>query len=105
MIADSQAFVFTLKNPHNVEPTQYMDSKDYEQSIYCDFDDGPVFGNHYGSAIHISFQCTKEKGCWIDFDKKKLCKDFITFFFLHWSIHDDVWLERKYIIYSNFALE
>ena len=47
-----------------------MDSKDYEQFIYCDFDDGPVFGNHYGSAIHISFQCTKEKGCWIDFCKK-----------------------------------
>ncbi len=47
-----------------------MDSKDYEQSIYCDFDDGPVFGNRYGSMIHISFQCIKEKGCWIDFDKK-----------------------------------
>ena len=40
---DSKAFIFTLKNPHGVEPTRYMKRKDSEYAIYCDFCIGPNF--------------------------------------------------------------
>ena len=40
---DSDAFIFTLKNPHGVEPTRYKNRKD-EYAIYCDPQRGPTFG-------------------------------------------------------------
>ena len=40
---DKKAFIFTLKNPHGVEPTRFMKRKDSREAIYCDFCWGPYF--------------------------------------------------------------
>ena len=42
---DDKAFIFTLKNPHGVEPTRFMKRKESEYVIICDPYDGPIFGD------------------------------------------------------------
>ncbi len=51
---DSEVFIFTLKNPHGVEPTRFMKRKESNNAIYCDSSYGPIFGN---SDIYISGNC------------------------------------------------
>ena len=62
---DGKAFIFTLKNPHGVEPTRYMKRKESEHAIQCYPKYGPTFGNSYGD-INIADNCTKEDSCWIN---------------------------------------
>ena len=61
---DDQAFIFTLKNPHRVEPTRYMKKEDSTEAIRCNPDYGPLFGNNT-SYICIADNCSKENSCWI----------------------------------------
>ncbi|CAF0818161.1 unnamed protein product [Adineta steineri] len=43
---DETAFLFTLRNPHNIPPTKYTIKYDYvEIAIYDDSDSGPRFGS------------------------------------------------------------
>ncbi len=62
---DDRAFIFTLKNPHRVEPTRYMKRKDNNYAIECDSNYGPIFGNKCGSDICIYSDCNKEDRCYI----------------------------------------
>ena len=56
-----------MKNPHGVEPTQYMKKKDSEGAIYCDPENGPIFGKNKESAdIYISDICCKEDSCHVN---------------------------------------
>ena len=41
---DDKAFIFTLKNPHGVEPTRFMKRKEFRYAIVCDPYHGPLFG-------------------------------------------------------------
>ena len=45
--------MFTLKNPHGVEPTRFMKRKGSRYAIYCDSGCGPVFGDGWGFDICI----------------------------------------------------
>ena len=67
---DSKAFIFTLKNPHGVEPTRFMKKKESKYAIHCDPIYGPLFrcGNVNGSDIYITDKCNKENCCSIDND-------------------------------------
>ncbi len=56
---DDKAFIFTLKNPHGVEPTRYMKRQKSRYAIKCDPDYGPVFG----ADIFINDGCDKENSC------------------------------------------
>ena len=51
---DDQAFIFTLKNPHGVEPTRFMSSKQ-GASIIC----FPRIGPSFGTDICITDQCNE----------------------------------------------
>ncbi len=62
---DSKAFIFTLKNPHGVEPTQFMKKKESNKAIYCNPNSGPVFGSCY-SDICIDDNCNEEDSCFIN---------------------------------------
>ena len=62
---DDKAFIFTLKNPHGVEPVRYMKRKESEYAIKCDPKCGPIFGNDDGSDIHIGDKCNTENSCYI----------------------------------------
>ena len=44
MKSDSDAFLFTLRNPHGVAPTMYKVTNDGNYAYYCDSYSGPVFG-------------------------------------------------------------
>ena len=50
-----------MKNPHGVEPTQYMKKKDDFFAINCD----PGYGPLFSSVIHIDDNCNKENSCYI----------------------------------------
>ena len=63
--ADSRVLIFTLKNPHGVEPTQFMKKEECEFAIRCDSECGPVFGIF---DIYISDYCNRENSCSIDID-------------------------------------
>ena len=65
---DSKAFIFTLKNPHGVEPTRYMKRKESKYAIYCDSYRGPIFGYQSTRDIYIGNYCNKEDSCFIDND-------------------------------------
>ncbi len=41
---DDKAFIFTLKNPHRVEPTRFMKRKESDCAIRCMPRKGPLFG-------------------------------------------------------------
>ena len=63
---DDKAFIFTLKNPHGVEPTRYMKSKKSLYAICCHPRFGPLFrGDGQGSDIAIYDNCNKKNSCWI----------------------------------------
>ncbi len=60
---DSEAFIFTLKNPHGVPPTRFMKRKESDCTIYCNPNNGPIFGNENGDIL-ITDNCN-EKNSWI----------------------------------------
>ena len=47
---DSKAFVFTLKNPHGVEPTRFMKKVNSQYAIECNPKYGPTFGSEENSC-------------------------------------------------------
>ena len=53
-----------MKNPHGVEPTEFMKRKESKYAIRCNPCYGPVFGNNYDSDIHIGDNCNR-KSCLI----------------------------------------
>ena len=67
---DDDAFIFTLKNPYGVEPTQFLKRKESEYAIDCNPTWGPTFGNGL-SDIFIAQKCFNENSCWIENDGKK----------------------------------
>lgn len=50
---DNKTFIFTLLNPHNIEPTKFANSDFY--SIYDHSSQGPIFGR--GHDIHVFDNC------------------------------------------------
>ena len=42
---DDKSFIFTLKNPHGVEPTRLMKKEESEYAIFCIPNNGPIFGD------------------------------------------------------------
>ncbi len=54
---DPQAFIFTLKNPHGVEPTRFMKRKGSKYAIECNPNFGPLFCGYYGYDLSISNNC------------------------------------------------
>ena len=61
---DDKAFIFTLKNPHGVEPTRYMKRKRSKNAINCNLRNGPTFGA-MSPDIYISNYCSAVDSCWI----------------------------------------
>ena len=58
---DPEAFIFTLKNPHGVEPTQFMKRKECEYSLECTSNYGPDFCNNgYSDLIICNIDGTVE---------------------------------------------
>ncbi len=60
---DPEAFIFTLKNPHNVHPTKYNKKNNTYEAIYCHPNYGPFFGD---DVLVISNKGNKENKCWIN---------------------------------------
>ena len=58
---DDKAFIFTLKNPHGVEPTRFMKRKGDRWAISCNYYYGPAFGKMF-----IIDKCNEKNSCWID---------------------------------------
>ncbi len=52
-----------MKNPHGVKPTRYKKRKGSEYAIYCDPENGPIFGVGCKNKIFISVICNRETGC------------------------------------------
>ena len=70
---DSEAFIFTLRNPHHVAPTRFMKRVDQECAIKCDFSRGPLFGYHfYDCDLFIPDNCNETNSCYIWNDGKKV---------------------------------
>ena len=63
---DDKAFIFTLKNPHGVEPTRFMKREESDDAIECDPNRGPVFGMEFYSDILIDHKCNEERRCSIN---------------------------------------
>ncbi len=73
---DSDSFIFTLKNPHNIEPTQYRPvANNTNSTITCDSNCGPIFGvtrnqrrrgyySTYYCDIYIDNDCNKPNRCY-----------------------------------------
>ena len=55
-------FIFTLKNPHGVEPTRFMKRRESRSAIKCVHLCGPIFGD---VDIFIGNNCNKENNCFI----------------------------------------
>ena len=52
-----------MKNPYEVEPTQYLKKKDSKTAICCNPGNGPIFGgNYFVEYLHNS-------PCWLVWDK------------------------------------
>ncbi len=62
---DNKAFIFTLKNPHGVEPTRFMKRAESKYVIQCYPNYGPIFGD---DDMIIANNCSKEDSCWINND-------------------------------------
>ena len=59
---DDKAFIFTLKNPHRVDPTRFMKKKG-KNAIRCNTLYGPKFGcNDKVCDIYISNKCNINEG-------------------------------------------
>ena len=63
---DDKAFIFTLKNPHGVEPTRYMKRKESEYAIECNPDCGPRFDESDRADIRIHDKCDRVDSCYIN---------------------------------------
>ena len=63
---DDKAFIFTLKNPHEVEPTRFMKRKKCPLAICCNPEWGPTFGNILNFDIGILGNCNIKYNCFID---------------------------------------
>ena len=63
---DDKAFIFTLKNPHGVEPTRFMKRKDSSSAIYCDFCWGPDFLDIAMKSGGVFLNKEKKSDCYID---------------------------------------
>ncbi len=59
---DKNAFIFTLKNPHGVEPTRYMKRIENDVAIVCCHSYGPYFDYD----IRINDNCNREDSCLIN---------------------------------------
>ena len=64
---DDKAFIFTLKNPHGVEPTRYMKRKGSGYAIACYSEFGPIFGSIWNIDLIIGHHC-KDNSCSIHND-------------------------------------
>lgn len=51
-LTSSQAFLFSVVNPHGLGPTKLPVTKNQQHAIYCDGGYGPSFGGGYD--LHIS---------------------------------------------------
>lgn len=60
---DPDAFIFTLKNPHNTSPALFMKRKEANQAIGCKNKTGPIFGGSQGQDIFIGSDCSVENSC------------------------------------------
>ena len=58
---DDKAFIFTLKNPHGVEPTRFMKKENDHCAIICNTNCGPIFVDN----LFIGDNCNKENSCFI----------------------------------------
>ncbi len=56
---DPDAFIFSLKNPHNITTTRYMSRKESEYDITCNFVYGPIFGD--SSSSDMAIYCKNSK--------------------------------------------
>ncbi len=61
---DDKAFIFTLKNSHGVEPTQFMKKEEKKQAICCYPDYGPLFGSAFTSLIDIYINDKHNEKSW-----------------------------------------
>ena len=59
-----------MRNPHGVEPTQFMKKEDNDDTIKCDSNDGILFcnGQLSGSDLYIANNCNRENRCWVGND-------------------------------------
>ena len=53
---DDKAFIFTLKNPHGVQPTRYKKNRNNYSAIGCSTNAGPIFS----IDILIDDNCNRE---------------------------------------------
>ena len=60
---DEKAFIFTLKNPHRVPPTRYMERIGSNSPIDHEPNCGPIFGYDLFSDIYIGDHCNKKNNC------------------------------------------
>ncbi len=58
---DDKAFIFTLKNPHGVEPTRYKKYRNDYFAIVCNTNYGPSFIDD----MFIGDNCNRENSCWV----------------------------------------
>ena len=65
---DSEAFIFTLKNPHGVEPTRFVKREESEYAIRCNLEYGPIFCGNECPDICIYGYFNEENNCWIEND-------------------------------------
>ena len=59
---DDKGFIFTLNNPHGVEPTRYKKREESKYAIECDRYYGPIFGD---CDICINDNCNERDRCLI----------------------------------------
>ena len=52
-----------MKNPHGVEPTQFMKRKESDDAIYCDPRCGPIFGCCCWYDLFIGDNCNEGRSC------------------------------------------
>ncbi len=57
---DDDAFIFTLKNPHRVEPSRYFSNKEMKGTICCNHNFGPHFGDEFVGLV-VFEKCNEEK--------------------------------------------
>ena len=68
-------FIFTLKNPHGVEPTCFGRKIESRYGSYCNPKYGPVFcGDKYALDIFVGDYCNREDSCWIENDENSAYK-------------------------------
>jgi hypothetical protein len=71
---DLKAFLFSLKNAHNLSAK--FPIHDATKAIYCIADYGPIFGE--GSDFYITDKCNEESNNWTTFPYTYSAPDHIT---------------------------